>query len=44
MKSFMSKKKVEIPPGEFRKVGVSVLGIQSSARIIGNGGGAGGEN
>lgn len=38
MKSFMSKK-VEIPPGEFIKVRVSVLGIQSSARIIGNRGG-----
>lgn len=42
MKSFKSKKKVEIPPGEFNKVRVSVLGIQSSARIIGNWGWGGG--
>lgn len=39
----MSKKKVENPPGEFSKVRVPVLGIQSSARIIANWGGEGRE-
>lgn len=34
---------VEIPPGEFSKVRVSVLGIQSSARITGKWGGGGGK-
>jgi len=34
-------KEVEIPPSEFSKVRVSLLGIQSSARIMGNWGGGG---